>query len=189
MPVRNEVVLPKRVVPQPTPNIFASGDCGACVLGGLLGMTPAEVYPFFEFDPKEDINFQKMRQAIYHREKFDRRITNFPEWPQSFEAMRTYGNPARNQSMAWFEYVRMGLDGGYYAIANVDHSKRGMSPDHWVLICGAREVFPEEQGVIEQQVLVSCSSRSTPDEEWVNVRDFLTERGGFNCYLARPAAR
>lgn len=187
MPIRHEVILPKRVVPQPTPHIHAGGDCGACVLGGLLGMAPAEVYRRFEFDPtKQDISFDRMRQALYD-EKFDRKITHFPEWPQSIESMRTYGNPSRNQAMAWYEYVRMGLDAGYYGIANVDHAKQSRAPDHWVLICGAHEVYPEAAGAVHQNILVSCSSKSTPDEEWVEVREFLEQRGGFNLYLARPA--
>lgn len=159
------------------------------MLGGLLGMTPAEVYIHFEFDPtKQDISFDRMRQALYDARKFDRKVTHFPEWPQSVEMMRTYGNPSWNQAMAWYEYVRMGLDAGYYGIAQVDHSKKGRAPDHWVLIVGAHEIYPEEAGAIREQVFVSCSSRSTPDEEWVDIRDFLRDRGGFNLYLARPRA-
>ena len=133
-----------------------------------------------------------MRQALYdgkHRGDFDRVIIDSPDWPQRVASMRTYGSPSWTQAMDWFAYVRLAFDAGYYALANVHHAKTGGAPDHWVLLAGAREVYPEESGVIHQQVLVSCSARSTPDEEWVEVRDFLQKRGGFNVYLVRPAAK
>lgn len=195
MPIRYEVTLPRRVVPQPTPNIHEGGDCGACVLAGLLGVTPAEVYPLCEIDPaKQDISFERMRQALHdakHRGDFDRINIDSPEWPQRIASMRTYGSASWTQAMDWFNYVRMAFDAGYYALANVQHAKQGGAPDHWVLLAGAREVYPDgdKGGVIHQQVLVSCSARSTPDEEWVEVREFLEKRGGFNVYLARPARR
>lgn len=188
MPIRHEIILPKRVVPQPTPSIYPNGDCGACVLGGLLSMTVPEVYKHFEVDiPKEHISYEVMRRALYDK-KFDRKVIHHPEWPESIQSMRTYGNPSWGQAMEWYEYLRMGLDAGYYVIANVDYSKQGEAPDHWVLIVGAHEIYPEEQGAIREQVLVSCSARSSPDEEWVDIRDFLRQRGGFNVFLARPRA-
>ena len=39
-----ELILPLRVVPQPTPQINKGGDCGACVLAGLSGLTVEQVY-------------------------------------------------------------------------------------------------------------------------------------------------
>lgn len=189
MPIRNEIVLPHRVVRQPTPSLHSGGDCGACVLGGLLGMTPTEIYPYFDYDPtKEDISYERMRRALWDTTKFDRKVLHHPEWRQPVELMRTYGSPSWAQSMEWFEYVTMALEAGYYGIANVDHTKQGGSPDHWVLLVGTHEVYPEASGPIDQRVLVSCSSRSTPDEEWVEVHDFLKQRGGFNLFLARPRA-
>jgi hypothetical protein len=192
MPIRGEVVLPLRVVPQPTPSVNANGDCGACVLAGLLRITPAEVYPLCEIDPVTvNLGYERMRRALLdgrYRGDFDRLVTECPEWPQDIQSMRTYGNSSRCQAMEWFGYVRLGFDAGYYAIANVDHSRQGDAPNHWALLVGAREVWPDgdKGGAIHQQVLVSCSARSTPDEEWVEVRDFLQQRGGFNVYLVRP---
>lgn len=40
----NKLILPLRVVPQPIPAIYVEGDCGACVLAGLLGIGIQEVY-------------------------------------------------------------------------------------------------------------------------------------------------
>ena len=61
-----------------------------------------------------------------------------------------------------------------------------------MLLCGARswvewtDFEGGSRGKPVQQVLVSCSARSTPDEEWVDAREFLRERGGFSTIYARP---
>jgi hypothetical protein len=196
MPVRFEVVLPKRVKPQPLPHIVPGGDCGACVLGGLLGLEPADVYKRFEIDvPKTTISYHEMYSVLWNAQgrELDRIITDIAEWRggSHVDVVRTWGSPSWTQAQGWFSYLRMGLDAGYYAIANVNHAKAGpwQAPDHWVLLCGAREVWPEASGGIDHQVLVSCSSRTTPDEEWVDVHEFLEKRGGFNLYFARPVTR
>jgi hypothetical protein len=203
--IRGEVVLPKRVIQQPVPNVQPGGDCGACVIAGLTGLAVPEVYERFECWKR--YFGETMEQALARREPtlgwhemvsllhqglahdagfFDRTITDVAFWPCEIEMIMQYGRPSVNMALEWFAYLRMGLDAGYYAIANVDHGKKGGPADHWILIAGAREVWPEESGVIHQQLLVSCSSRSTPDEEWVNAHDFLKERGGFNLLFARP---
>jgi hypothetical protein len=156
-------------------------------------MQPREVYKRFNIDiEKHSLGWHEMKHALHQAHAdgdFDRIVLETPEWPQRVEMFRTYGNPSTNQASEWFNWVRMGLDGGYYALALVDHAQKGQAPDHWVLIVGAREVWPDgsEGGGIDHEVLVSCSSRSTPDEEWVEVHRFLKNRGGFNPFLARPA--
>lgn len=191
--IKGEVVLPRRVIPQPTPLVVPAGDCGACVLGGVFGLSVEETYAKLHDGKRETFDHNHMYSAL-HQAKYlglvDRIITEAPMWPPPHESMRTFGSPSWTQALAWFAYLRMGMDAGYYAFARVNHAKQGpwQSPDHWVLLVGVREVFPpgDEGGVIHQQVLVSCSSRATPDEEWVNVRDFLEHRGGFDLFLARP---
>ncbi len=143
----------------------------------------------------ESISWYDMRRILYglHTDGLVDRISVYVPvwvWEQS-EGMAAFGIPGSVQSLGWKERLLAGLDAGYYGIAHVSHGKSGLlgrGPDHWVMICGYRELYPPhgESGAIKQEVLVSCSSRSTPDEEWVSIRDFLRERGGFTLLLARP---
>jgi hypothetical protein len=125
----------------------------------------------------------------------DRFIADVPMWPQNAHPpFSEWGLHGGLQNLEWHAYVRMAIEAGYYGLAMVDIDKRGPfggGTNHWVLICGARErwvPFADGGGAHgHNEVLVSCSSRRTPDEEWVDAGDFLKERGGFNVILARPA--
>lgn len=191
------VVLPRRVVHQPTPELHPGGDCGACVLAGLTDLPLEEVYA--KLDPKHSSPTSFWRGsmiAAVHIAKWDlKRITKYieevPYWPPH-EGMRAFGDSGWMQSSEWFSYVTMAFEAGYYAIASVVIKKTGPfsgGTDHWVLLCGSRLRWgPWENGgrTGHYEVLVSCSARSTPDEEWVGVGDFLRERGGFDVILVRP---
>lgn len=195
-------VLPRRVVPQPLPEVHPGGDCGACVLGGLMGLDVAEVYRRYgehdEDGAPRAFSYLTMERALWKAEqegRLDRLITDVPLWPDRSARLLPWGLPGWCQNLAWFRYVRMAIDAGYYGIANVVHAKSGPLgvPDHWVLLVGARvrtERRTTDAGTdywtSEHEVLVSCSSTTTSDEEWVVERDFLRERGGFNLLLARP---
>jgi len=97
----------------------------------------------------------------------------------------------------WFGYMQMAMEAGHYGIASVVYDKTGAAgkippeTDHVVLLCGIRERLEphptvEGAGVYVREILVSCSAKSSPDEEWVEVREFLTERGGYNVILVKP---
>lgn len=194
--IESEVVLPRRVVPQPTPEIVSGGDCGACVLGGILGMKIEEVYDHFR-GAREPLGWSHMRQALWdakHRQQLDRiRCDHYQTWQSGYSAFNEWGTPGWSQAGAWFEHLTMAFDAGYYAIALVDMEKkgpRGGGTNHWCMIVGSRMrwvPFPDGKGSRgHREILVSCSSRRTPDEEWVEDSDFLYERGGFNLMFARP---
>jgi len=193
-----EITLPRRVVPQPQPHLNSGGDCGPCVLGGLLGWDPFRVYSEFCEGKIQSINYHNMHLALreaHGRGLLDRVLVDAPIWLQPWmSSLAAWGPHSNLHSIQWFHYIRLGLDAGHYGIANVDSTKSGAfgpGPNHWVLLCGARDVTVslDVPGAfrIDHQVLVSCSAASTPDEEWVDVNDFLRERGGFNVMLARPA--
>ena len=93
------------------------------------------------------------------------------------------------EALAWFNYVRMGIDAGYYGLALVDFKRQGgPDTDHWVMLCGARTLpLPPDGGLIKGDVLVSCSARSSGmRDEWVDARDFLKHRGGYDVLFVRP---
>lgn len=194
-----EVVLPLRVVPQPTPSLSPGGDCGACVLAGLLGTTVEEVYAQFaggRADAPSRFEMENIVSQALRSGRLDRVVTGVPFWPTRSSYL-AFGHSGHLSFPEWFEYVRMALDGGYYGISSVNFEQTGAGSDvppdtdHVVLICGAREVsIPHEKlpaSRIEREVLVSCSARSGPDLEWVEVKEFLAKRGGYNVILVRPA--
>lgn len=188
------VTLPRRVAPQPIPPLYAGGDCGACVLAGLLGISVSDAYGFRRDREVSAFSWSEMNGALWRAQAhglIDRLIDDVPRWMVP-DAVRTYGDLATQQSIGWFRYITMALDGGCYGICAVDSEHRGphhVMIDHWVMIVGARRVeVPIEHGArIDQELLLSNSSTKCPSEEWVGVHEFLGSWGGFNVLLARPA--
>lgn len=190
-----QTIVPLRASKQPQPAISKGGDCGLCVLAGLLGTSVEDAYRQFSPEQKP-LSYHGMLEALHKARQsnlIDRLIHRVPCWPGRTDAVRMWGDPAWCSNLPWFDYIRMALDAGYYGIAQVSHDREGPmhDGDHWVLICGCREMLrrvSEKCSAIDQEILVSCSSTKTPDEEWVEVREMLQKRGGYNCLLARPAS-
>jgi hypothetical protein len=192
-PIRNEVVLPKRVVPQPQPPLNAEGDCGSCALAGLLGITVEEVYERKgEVKPFCWLTLLKLVGEAYWNGELDRLVEAVPYWPNP-DSLRGFGDPSWLSNLEWFAYVRMGLDAGYYGLMN--YNMDGIGPfgmaDHFVLVVGARDhevPNPHSEGstLILHELLISDSSTRTPDEQWMDHLRLLRNHGGYNVMLARP---
>lgn len=190
MRVPDEIVLPKRAALQPDPPVYDQGDCGACVVSGLTGLTIKEVYQRkgewrpFSRPGLADFLSQLLREDLVHRY-----IDDVPLWPQAPSFYYT-GLTGTQMVQQWFRYILMALDGGYYAVCNVAFERNiceTLEPDHFVLICGARTQFSSNRdNAIQQELLVSCSHAETPEEEWVPVYDFLQNWGSFNAILIKP---
>lgn len=195
--VSDLILLPRRVVQQPTPLLNASGDCGACVLGGLTDLPLADVYAKLQRNGPRPFARSDMIDALHDGCRmgfFERCYTSSPSWTVD-DWFGEWGNVGWMQSGPWHNYVRLGFEAGCYAIAEVRWAKDGPlggHADHWVLLCGARTYWKAlgegfgDRCVGSPQILVSCSSRTTPDEEWVEPSTFLRQRGGFNVLLVRP---
>ena len=196
--IRDSVVLPLRVRPQPQPHLAEGGDCAACVLGGLLGLEVPEVYDQIldgKLEATSRPEWEEMLQNAEQEGTVSRVILDVPFWnfPTYYGA---FGPSGYLNFPEWFRYVRMALEAGYYGVASVVYDKTGASgeippaTDHVILICGAREVeVPHPtlpSSTIQNEVLISCSAKSSPDEEWVNTKQFLVERGGYNIMLVKP---
>lgn len=183
------LVLPRRVISQPTPELVAGGDCGACVLGGILGVSIEEAYKLK--GKQEAIRRGEMarllRVAISHG-LADRMIEDAAQFQSNSRHWPSFGNPAHLESLAWFNYVRMAIDAGYYGIATVDINKSGgFDTNHWISICGARTHGAISGQAITGEILINCSARTTPDLEWAEVREFLRLRGGYDLLFVRPS--
>lgn len=194
-----EVTLPKRVVPQPVPFLDArqAGDCGACVLAGLLDSTVLDIYAKY-LPERAGFTHHVMRNALFTAKAdglLDRVLDEPPLFPAAVRNP-AWGYPSAEMSLAWFSYFCMAIDAGYYGVASVNFHAHGYPAhmDHFVLLCGVREVSKPHATIpgaarIDQEVLVSCSSTRSPDEEWVEVDLLLRTRGGYNALLARPSRR
>jgi len=190
-----EVVLERRVVPQPVPALSEGGDCAACVLAGVTGLS-LELVVAELLNDKDSVGYFDTRTAleIAHNEGLlDRVVTDMPMWVERI-GKAAWGHPSWANSMAWFEYVQMAIDAGYYALASISFDGGGplVDTDHAVLICGVKqwiEPHPTVEGAgrYMHSILVSCSAKSSPAEYWIDAEKFLTEFGGFNVMLARPA--
>ena len=126
-----------------------------------------------------------------------RLVTDVPRWFVE-DIYMAFGSSGYINNLEWFAYVRMALEAGYYGITSVVYDQTGPkgevppATDHVVLICGARTIsIPHEtmEGAssLHDQILVSCSAKSTKDEEWVKVREFLSKRGGYHIILVKPS--
>lgn len=150
-------------------------------------MTVEEVYK--RFDTKGVTSHHEMSRLLRCAagKEADRIVEDPAEWGRSY--LRAFGQPGWLHSLSWFNYVRMAIDAGYYGLCTVDFKKQGgPDTDHWVLICGARTKGCVTGELITGEVLVSCSARSSGmKDEWVDVRDFLRDRGGFDVLFVRPA--
>jgi hypothetical protein len=161
------------------------GDCGACALGGALGIEPAIVYS--DFDSRGITNIWEMARCLRCSVSrgFADRILDSPVqiWNHPI-AVASFGRPAWVDYLPWFNYVRMAIDAGYYGIAQVDFKEQGgPETDHWVLLCGARTKGAVVNEIITGDVLASCSVKG---ERWYEAREFLKNMGGHDVLFVRP---
>jgi hypothetical protein len=193
-----EIVLPRHVPRNPEPKIYLGGDCGACVLSALTNIPVAEIYAIARDDKKvSPFGLQNMISALntLGRQYFYHHITTFPNWIN--EVYRwPFGFSACQMNLAWFDYVRVAIEAGYYGICEVnmrgegDLNGRGCETDHWVLLCGVRitkhpATIPGAF-MLDDEVLIRDSSRTMPAERWMESSDFLIRHGGFQTILVKP---
>jgi hypothetical protein len=180
-----ELVLRRRARTQPAPEITKGGDCGACALGGALGLEVADVYA--RFGSKGITNRGEMARCLRCASSHglaDRVIDTPAEWPSN-RWMASFGWPAVHEYLCWFNQVRMAIDAGYYGLAMVDFdAKGGPDTNHWVLVCGARTKGAISGETLTGDVLISCSPRGA---RWVETREFLRTMGGYDVLFVRPA--
>ncbi len=197
-----EVVLPRRVLKQPRPPIRGEGDCAACAFGGILGWKDVEEVYDRAGDVANRFEMWSALSGLRGEGEVDAFLADTPLWvPVMHSLGMPWGLASWDVPLQWFAYVRMGLEAGYYALTSVIHDRRGPvdlekgrlyygKTDHAVMIVGARAYWVE--GHVKKsrrqitEVLVSCSARSSPDLEWVDVHEFLAERGGYGVVMIRP---
>ncbi len=204
-----EVVLSRRAVKQPKPNVLSAGDCGPCCFAGLIGETSVPyIYDTYGRHTRNEkwpklsaFCYDDMVGALNDAQAaglIDQIGPAAPLWIDgAHPTLCAFGITAENQTIEWFAYLVMALQAGYYGLTIVDHFGRGVNgggTNHWVMLCGARERsehHPSVEGSMEhwrihQEILVSCSA-TNPDGYWIDAIDFLRDMGGFKVLTARPS--
>lgn len=192
-----EITLPRSSLPKLLPKIVQHGDCGACVLGGIAGLSLVEAYAVVKERPSS-FSLEDMAQALavlQDRGVFDRVVDEAPCWVQHIHpAHASFGFTALSQAPMWYDYVRLAMDAGYYGLCTMSYepvtSKPGdtyLSTNHWVVINGCRFHWEPVEGVSAsrgvEEIRVSCSNKG---DYWMPVREFARLHGGMNVLLARP---
>lgn len=172
--ILKSVVLPRRPVKNREVSLHDGGDCGACVLAGLLRLPDAEdAYKlhrpgdYYGGDPIPQVHsftFRSMKDSLDGLASdsgargglentpiaLDHVISDTPIWPFGY-ARHDLSFGMRTQ-FEWRGYARALLNGGYYGVAQVKHGgwpadtpiERLGTTDHWVMICGWRYLYVPE---------------------------------------------
>lgn len=178
------VVLPRRVVPQPSPAMNPAGDCLSCCLAGALAVPIAEVHTEIESQGARCARpgGRWVVEALGHEA-----IDDVPIWVTDCIGER--GLRGQDQAWPWWRYLRVALEAGWYAVATVRYDRDPvLNTDHAVLLCGVRSRWVPVAAVPGArrealEVLVSCSA-SCPGGTWEDAEEFL-RRGGFALLLVR----
>lgn len=136
------IILPRTVRKQPIPHISQGGDCGACVVAGMLDISVSEAYDFHqtgEYSSGDKIpktsawNQRSMRNTLELLTNdlgcsgrllptlLEHVVVEVPIFP--FNIMRkhelAFGLNGHSQFWAWTSYLRAMLHGGFYGLATV----------------------------------------------------------------------
>jgi len=117
-------------------------------------------------------------------------VLEMPYWTVQHPDMQAWGAAAWMSSLAWWNYLAMAVEAGFYAATVVDLNQGGpgSAVNHWVVLAGVRKLWTGsvDASTGQYEVLVSSPARPEPVEEWVEVSNFLRRRGGYYLNLARP---
>lgn len=209
------IYLPNSVPRNYPTSLNKQGDCGACVLAGLLKISIEDAYENHESgcyhggNPIPKIYSFCRSSMLRTLERLNsktgpiahivKHTPIFPTAPYKEQGM-PFGLHGVSQFDAWTDYIRALLAGGYYGVAQVYNNghrdttfhEYGMT-NHWVLIKGWRlqwymEPKNKEQicsGMGQQEICISNSARNSKHEEWVSIDDFLRLWGGFDAYWVK----
>ena len=203
------IVLPREVPRNPVPCISHGGDCGACAIAGVTGLTPKEAYKFHfpgtylggKAQKKESpVSVSHMAESLVATGRVEHIIEGMinmtsmdyapPEWG-------AFGPLPHYQAVLYFNLFRALLSAGYYRLCTVSSGGSGFSgqmkqqTNHWIMINGIRGhlepvmSFPDAKKY-EYEIRISDSANSRPHCVWVDIGEFLQCWGGMVGVWAKP---
>ncbi len=155
------IYLPNKVPKNYEQSLNSGGDCGACVIAGLLGISIEQAYEYHKSgtyhggEPIPKIHSfcrSSMRDTLDNLQPknhglIEHVVKHAPIFPLAAhkELGMPFGLMGNLQFGAWTDYVRAMLSGGYYGIAQVynnGHNENSLNEhgmtNHWVMIKGWR---------------------------------------------------
>lgn len=204
------IELPRQVLRNPQPSIVDVGDCGACCIAGILGVSVEQAYEFHlpgryhsgaEIPKRSAIRAVNMQRSLENSGLAEHVVGCFmevgslesrvPEW-------RAFGDLPYFQAGRYADVFRAFMSAGYYRICLVvdggkalDAQACGFQPNHWLMLNGVRAVKDSTAAVpgsyvMRRQVRISNSAPSQPRAQWVDVADFLKCWGGMVGVWVKP---
>lgn len=172
---------------QPVVRGWPKGDCGPCVLAGMLNWpgdpltAVTDVYQNLRRDGLiQAFTAEDMRDTLsdlHAKGMVEYYNTDLPSWGPYSTA---WGRPAHITSPEWARYIDLGMRAGCYAIVQIQSKTtlEDLAPDHWALLTG---FYYGNDG---PYVRLSCSNTG---DQWLTAKRFLQTRGGFHAYLVKPS--
>ena len=174
MEIIKQVVLPRRALRNPQPSMNPGGDCGACALAGVLGVSVPVAYsyhcsgnyhsgePISRVSPFSIYSMQKTLESLVndwdtHMDRvglLEHVVVDIPIWPYDSSLLLNASFGMRGNLMyCWRANARAMLHGGYYGIGQVQHGGFSETPNlntygtsnHWILIVGHRIVHESRE--------------------------------------------
>lgn len=163
--------------------IVPHGDCGACCLGTLLGISVEKAYEIYGnqtgLSYRAIINILQKSATIY--ENFlpsYSMLNNSQDW-------FPFGYPAYKNWMAWFNLSRERTNRGMVGISPINFNCRGnIDPcaDHYVLITVEDRGEPAKDKI----VCINCPTKGYYE---LSAHDFLMKCGGYNTIWVEPKVK
>lgn len=160
--------------------IMNEGDCGACCIGTIAGISVKDVYKIYGKElclPYHAILTIIQRLGIEYENWLPKynMIDNREDW-------FTFGFPAHQNWLEWFKVSLGRSNRKMIGISNVNlHGKANYDPyaDHWVLIT----ISDNGDGYKNKIVHINCPTKGYYK---VNAQEFLMKYGGYNTIWVYP---
>lgn len=182
---------------QPHPFFAPIGDCGACCVSGVTGMSVEEVYEFLKphrgdyaaGKPKGDYCTLGYSTIIFMLQELGLAHENFLP-AQNIHTLNPeyfpFGSPSHFNSREWEKLSKDRVRKGMVGIAQVNfdgqaHMSQHLNHNHFVIIYDLEDVETEHGS--RTMVKVSCSVKG---EYQVEAREFLWRFGGYNAIWVKP---
>ena len=160
--------------------ILKEGDCGACCIGTIAGLSVQDVYDIL--DELRNINYSLVLTILQKLSiEYENWLPNY-HMIDNREDWFPFGYPAHQNWMEWFKISQDRTNKKMIGIANINlNGKANIDPyaDHWVLIT----VSDEGDKSINKMVNISCPTKGYYR---VNAKDFLMMYGGYNTIWVYP---
>lgn len=206
------IELPRQVPRNPEPAIVNGGDCGACCIAGVLGITVEQAYELHlagcyaggEPIPQQStVDVESLYATLEQSGMTDHVLEGmFDVSPLDYQppGWQAFGRLPHFSFRLHFELYRALLSAGYYRICTVSNGGKGLESgwmcqqtNHWIMVRGARGIWSSPSPTsgsrrYKTEILLSNSARNQPHAQWADMKHFLQSWGGMVGVWVKPKA-